>query len=239
MNRATHSSGEVAPDLGAATRLILQRRRIVPKKRALLVGVSGIDGSGKGFVGQLLDRELAAQGWKVALIGADPLQNPLTVRLSGTQPARHFYEHVLRWDELFGDVIDPLVAARGVDVEVNAIRTDVDRYYPLRWRFDDVAIVVLEGIFLFKRALVNRFDVKVWVECTFATALARAQARNQENQPPEVIERDYQRIYHAAQRLHFERDTPRALADVIVVNDPLLVARARESANARRLEGTA
>ncbi len=35
MSRATHTYREVAPDLGDAMRLILQRRRVVPSGRAL------------------------------------------------------------------------------------------------------------------------------------------------------------------------------------------------------------
>lgn len=239
MNPSTAEHSLWVPDLDDAVRVIQRARHGAPHERALLVGVSGIDGSGKGFVGQRLEEQLSARGWKVAFIGTDPLQNPLTVRLSETLPARHFYEHVFRWRELFDDVIDPLVASRRLDVVVNAIRTDVDEYYPLRYRFDDIDIVVLEGILLFKRQLARRFDVKLWVDCTFATALARAHARNQENQPPEVIDRDYARIYHAAQRLHFELDEPRAGAEVIVVNDPLLADGSLAPRSELRREGRA
>jgi uridine kinase len=213
-----------APDLADALQVIRRSRAGVPAGRAVLVGVSGIDGSGKGFVGRQLVQELTARGRTVALIGADALQNPLTLRLSEVRPTRHFYDHVFRWRELFEQIVDPLVAHRSLDVVVNAIRPDVDEYYPLRYRFDRVDIVVLEGIFLFKRELAGRFDVRLWVECSFATALERAHARNQEGQPPDVIERDYRRIYHAAQRLHFALDQPRARAHAVVVNDPLLLA---------------
>lgn len=152
-----------------------------------------------------------------------PAAHPSTVRLSGTEPDRHFYDHVFRWDELFATVA-PLVEARRLDVVVNAIRTDVDRYYPLQLRFDDVDIVLLEGIFLFKRAFVAKFDVRLWVDCSFETALVRAHRRNQEGQRPEDLERDYRVVYHAAQRLHLRLDDPRAAADAIVINDAALVA---------------
>lgn len=36
--------------------------------------------------------------------------------------------------------------------------------------------------------------------------------------------RAYETIYFPAQRVHFERDRPRDAADVVVVNDPRLVA---------------
>src|SRR5688500_16541259 len=122
------------PDLGRALSLIALRRRAVPSDRAMLVGISGIDGAGKGFIAERLREARAVQCTKVALIGADPLQNPLTVRLSEVAPDRHFYDHVFRWEELFYRIVDPLVATRSVDVVVSAIRGDVDRHYPKQYR---------------------------------------------------------------------------------------------------------
>lgn len=227
MTAAGPAPGSFGRSLDDVARRIEQRRREVEPTRALLVGVSGIDGSGKGFVSERLEALLVARGWHVALIGADPFQNPQRVRLRETDAARHFYDQVFRWLELFDEVVEPLVAKRGLDVTVDAMRTHVDEPYALGLRYADIDIVLLEGIFLFKRAYSHRFDVKVWIDCTFETALARALARNQEGLPPHAIVGDYRRIYHAAQRLHLERDAPRAHADILIANDPAIAGEAR------------
>lgn len=204
----------------AATDLITQRRRELVAERALLVAVSGIDGSGKGHVTQGLAERLTRNGLRVAAIGIDFWQQPQSIRL-GLQPSgAHFYAHAFRWEELFGELVGPLVRHRSVDVMVNAIRTDVDRYFPRQYRFENVDVVLLEGIFLFKREFVLRYDLRLWIECSFQTALARAHLRNQEGVSAETLERDYRSIYFPAQRLHFERDDPRSHADLLIDNDP-------------------
>lgn len=229
---------EQLPDIGPAVELIGLRHRALAADRALLVALSGIDGSGKGFVAKRLETRLVRAGLRTALIGIDPRQHPQSVRLSHERSGVHFYEHAFRWQELFSGLVDPLVRKRSVDVVVNAIRTDVDRFYPRQYRFENVDVVLLEGTFLLKHEFVQRYDLRFWVACSFETALGRAHVRNQEGLTREELERDYRRICFPAQRLHFERDKPRLCSDVVVVNDPLLVERSRESEDERCLEET-
>ncbi|HSD75679.1 MAG TPA: hypothetical protein VLB75_12995 [Steroidobacteraceae bacterium] len=206
--------------IDAATDLIARRRQELVVDRALLVAVSGIDACGKGHITEALAERLARRGLGVAAIGIDVWQHPQSIRL-GLQPSgAHFYQHAFRWEELVGGLVEPLVRNHSVDVMVNAMRTDVDRYSPRQYRFDDVDVVLLEGIFLFKREFVLRYDLRLWIDCSFETALARAHLRNQEGLTPEALERDYRSIYFPAQRLHLERDDPRSRADLVIDNDP-------------------
>jgi hypothetical protein len=52
----------------------------------------------------------------------------------------------------------------------------------------------------FKREYRDRFDVRIWIDCSFATALERALARGQEGLPPAETIEAYQWIYIPAQR---------------------------------------
>ncbi|HET7287174.1 MAG TPA: hypothetical protein VFI71_06870, partial [Pyrinomonadaceae bacterium] len=88
-----------------------------------------------------------------------------------------------------------------------------------RYAFRDIDIILLEGIFLFKPMYRDRFDLKVWIDCSFATALRRAMARGQERLPPQEAKRAFETIYFPAQRIHLDRDEPRRAADLIVRND--------------------
>jgi uridine kinase len=88
------------------------------------------------------------------------------------------------------------------------------------YRFADVDVIVLEGVFLLRRDLRHHYDLSLWVECSFATALARAVARGQEGLPPAETAEAFETIDFPAQRVHFAADDPRAAADAIVVNDP-------------------
>jgi uridine kinase len=92
--------------------------------------------------------------------------------------------------------------------------------------FDDIDVILVEGIFLLKPAYRGHFDESFWVNCTFKTALERALARGQEGLPPDETIRDYQTIYFPAQRIHLHEDNPRAFATAVLNNDPQISAAA-------------
>jgi len=210
---------------GATARAIRQVagavRQRVPRARpnATLVAMSGIDGSGKSALAAPLAQEIESFGFKVAVIGIDPWQNPQSVRFGGTQPGEHFYHHAIRFNALFDRVVRPLTANRSIQLLTQGIRTDYDIYEPVEYRYSDVDVVLLEGIFLLQPRFDWLYDLRVWVECSFASALQRALARNAEARTQQQLRDDYARIYHAAQRHHFLVDEPRERADFVIPNE--------------------
>jgi uridine kinase len=63
------------------------------------------------------------------------------------------------------------------------------------------------------------FDLKVWIDCSFATALQRAIARGQEGLPPRETQHAFETIYFPAQRIHLVRDNPSNAADIVFTNE--------------------
>lgn len=198
---------------------IIETRKALPPERALLVGISGIDASGKGFVTAKLARQLRERGWNVAAIGVDGWLNLPHVRFNPEDPAAHFYEHAIRFGEMFERVVLPLRDTRSATVESDFAEETATTFRKHRYDFRDIDIVILEGIFLLKPAYRQYFDLTVWIDCPFSTALQRAIARCQEKLPPRETEHAFETIYFPAQRIHFERDDPRATADIILTND--------------------
>ena len=87
------------------------------------------------------------------------------------------------------------------------------------YEFENVDVIALEGIYLLKRAFQAYYDLSIWIECSFDTALERAISRAQEGLAPEETVRAYRTIYFPAQKIHFQRDNPKAGATLIVTND--------------------
>ena len=63
-----------------------------------------------------------------------------------------------------------------------------------------------------------RYDFRLWIDCSFETALERAIARSQEGLAPSATIAAYERIYFPAERVHIERDAPRDAADLVYAN---------------------
>jgi uridine kinase len=206
---------------GSVISAIIEKRKALSPQHALLVGISGIDASGKGFVTARIAESLQERGIKLAVMNVDGWLNLPHVRFHQQDPAKHFYENAIRFDAMFEHVILPLRGTRNVDVKSDFTEETAMTFREHRYVFRNIDIILLEGIFLFKPMYRDHFDLKIWIDCSFATALRRAMARGQEGLPPQEAKRAFETIYFPAQRIHLARDNPRDAADIIFANDNL------------------
>ena len=209
-------------DLEAVVEKIVDTRRSVPIQRSVLVAVTGIDGCGKGYVTTQIVNALQARGVRSAGINIDGWLNLPHLRFSNTNPAEHFYLHAIRFDQMFAELVLPLRDRRSLRIEAEYAEETATTYRTHVYEFEDIDVIMLEGIYLLKREFQSYYDLSFWIECSFDTALERAIARAQEGLPPEETVAAYRRIYFPAQEIHFERDNPRSAATATINNDPKL-----------------
>jgi uridine kinase len=159
---------------------------------------------------------------RVAAINIDGWLNLPDKRFSPSNPAEHFYLHAIRFEEMFAQVVLPLRDRRSLRIEADYVEETAQEYRRHTYAFEDIDIILLEGIYLLKRAWQAYYDLSIWIECSVETALERAIARAQEGLPPEETVCAYRTIYFPAQDVHFQRDRPKSAATVIVNNDARL-----------------
>ena len=205
--------------LNQAIENVVGQRALLPVAKALLVAISGIDGSGKGYITGKLAGLLAQRNLNVANINIDGWLNLPDQRFSATQPAQHFYEDAIRFNELFAQLVLPLRDRRSIHLESDYAEETACEYRQHLYHFEDIDVILLEGIYLLKRQFQSTYDLSFWIECSFETALERAIARSQEGLSPEETIAAYQTIFFPAQRIHFERDQPQQAATAIISND--------------------
>jgi uridine kinase len=205
--------------------MILEKRRLASAAESVLIAVSGIDGSGKGYVSAELVAQLQRQGLRAVVIGADGWLNLPECRFDRDRTAEHFYHHAIRFDEMFTTLVLPLKRQRSIRALADYVEETASAYRKHIYEFWDVDVIVLEGIFLLKRALRPYYDGAIWVDCTFETALERALRRGQEGLAPDKTIHAYQTTYFPAHIIHERLDDPRSAADVILRNDPRLEER--------------
>lgn len=204
-------------DISQAIAAILAKRKEVPMRRSLLVGITGIDGCGKGYLSAKIVAQLQQQHINAVGINVDGWWNLPQNRFNGVTPAEHFYEHALRFDEMFQQLILPLKETRSHRLVADFAEETATEYRKHTYQFENVDIIILEGIYLLKHAFRSYFDLTFWVDCTVETALERALQRGQEGLPPDETIRAYETIYFPAQRIHFARDDPKVAADFIML----------------------
>lgn len=209
-------------NLDEAIAQILDRQAEIPAGRALLVAISGIDGSGKGYLTAKLAACLTPTRLRIATINIDGWLNLPHRRFSQERPAQHFYEHGIRFPEMFDRLVLPLKQKRSLYLEADLAEETASTYHQHLYKFENVDVILLEGIYLLKQAFQPYYDLSIWIDCTFETALERAIDRAQEGLPPEETIGAYRTIYFPAQEIHFQRDRPLDAATLILNNDPRL-----------------
>ena len=170
---------------------------------------------------------LQARALRAAAVDIDGWLNLPSTRFNPSNPAEHFYAHAIRFDELFTALVLPLRDTRSIHLEADVAEETATAYRRHVYDFEDLDVIVLEGIYLLKRAFVAHYDVSIWVDCSVATALERAVARAQEGMPPADTVRAYRTVYFPAQEVHVRRDDPKSAAMVIVPNGPRRVGEGR------------
>jgi uridine kinase len=198
---------------------ILKARAAAPSNRSLLVGISGIDGSGKGYVTKQIEARLGTHAVASAVINVDGWLNLPEKRFNLEAPAAHFYDHAIRFDPFFSELVLPLRDRRSVHLVADHVAETATQYRKHVYSYKNVAVVLVEGIFIFKTAYRSFFDLAIWLDCSFPTALARAIERSQEDLAPAQTIAAYETIYFPAQRIHLAKDDPRGHADFIFEND--------------------
>lgn len=209
-------------DLHNVVAHILDVRRSLSGQRSVLVAMTGIDGCGKGYVTARIVNRLQAEGVRAAAINIDGWLNLPNRRFDPSNPSEHFYLHAIRFDEMFAQLVLPLRDRRSLRCEADYAEETATEYRRHIFDFQDIEVIVLEGIYLLKRPYRLHYDLSCWIECSFDTALERAISRAQEGLPPEQTVRAYRTIYFPAQEIHFQRDDPKAAATLIVNNDARL-----------------
>lgn len=170
----------------------------------------------------------------MALIHLDGWLNLPSVRFSQINAARNFYERAIRFDDLFERLVLPLKTSRHAEVETDFTEETALTYRRETYSFDDMDVILLQGIFLLKQQYRQLYDLSIWIDCTFETALERAIERGQEGLPPDEVTRAYQTIYFPAQRIHFEIDHPQQAASIVFRNDGRLSQQAERVSPAER-----
>jgi uridine kinase len=169
-----------------------------------------------------------------AILNVDGWLNLPHKRFAQSAPAANFYENAIRLDQFFSQLVLPLRDQRSLHLEVDFVEETASEYRRQTYDFKDVSVILVEGIFLFKSEYRKHFDLAIWIDCSFPTALARAINRAQEGLSPADTIAAYETIYFPAQRIHFSQDNPRENADLIFTNDNYASAARAFSSNGRR-----
>ncbi len=194
----------------------------------LVVGVTGIDASGKSSMTTMLEQELTKLGRAVQVIRLDDFHRPRIDRYrEGISEPEKYYEQSFDLERLSKEVLHP-IRDEG-ELEMNLVCLDVvedtwsvDRHYSV----NEDSIVLLDGVFLFRPELSHYVDLMIFLRVDEGVAIDRGLARDSSALSEDILRR-YQTKYLPAQRTYLAAYPSERNADIIIDNndwnDPLII----------------
>jgi uridine kinase len=185
------------------------------------VAIDGVPGAGKTTLADELAVVLRAQGREVIRATIEDFLNPRSVRHPWSDSAEGWYNHNTDLDALHRVLLDPLGpdGDRRIQQAVYDKATDIAVSPPVTTAAID-AVLLFDGVFLLRKELIDRWDLRIFVSAPFEKTLDRARIRDQ---TPLIsaneVEQRYRRRYIPSQQFYFETARPAEHADIIVYND--------------------
>lgn len=203
------------------------------KRAPLLVGIDGVDASGKTTLANELAEELKQSDREIIRASIDGFHNPKHIRYGkGKNSPEGYYEDSFNIEALCQVLLDPLRSGtRRYQTAIFDYRIDSAVSVPVQLSKEN-SILLMEGIFLFRPELVKYWDVKIFLDVPFTITVQRAIKRAAERahigNEQEIIDA-YQKRYIPGQEIYFAQAHPKEQANIIIdnsdVENPVLLKK--------------
>lgn len=188
----------------------------IQRIRPIVVGVNGVDTSGKTIFSDRFARYLEMLGHDVLLIHLDDFHNRRAIRMRDPSP-RGYLDNAFN-TELLGTLLSSIREGT-VDIELALLDLDTDEYTNRkRFAAGRNTIVIVEGVLLYRPPIDQYFDYKIFLDIEFDEVLRRAEARDVPKYGPDFLEK-YRNRYIPAQQLYLEEYSPKTDCHMLIDNN--------------------
>jgi len=195
-------------------RVLNDIKRKKQKDKAFVIGINGIDGSGKTKFAEALEKFLISQNYETQAIHLDDFHNPRETRYAGENQVENYYNKSFNISLVIEKLLAPLRKKSSFSTRLTVLDWHTDKYDIEReYSFYQNTIVIFEGVFLFRKELSPYIDYKIFLDIPFEECRKRANIRDSED-----IINKYESKYLPAQARYLEEYPPRQVADMVIDN---------------------
>lgn len=204
-----------------------------PARRPVVVGINGVDASGKSILAAELARCLRDRDVPACVISVDGFHHPRERRYRrGEHAAEAYYHDTIDFSALVETALKPVVESEAFPVRCVTHHFDLMADKP-RKEFAEIgrdSAVIVEGIFLFREEILPYLDLRIFIEVEFEAVLSRTAVRDRSVFGSEAaVEARYRQKYIPGQMLYLDEVNPKRIADIVIDNNdyenPKLIVR--------------
>lgn len=197
----------------------------IEKDAPILVAINGKDGSGKTMMANILAEFSSSKtSREIIRISVDDFMNSRAIRYTPAESAgRGCYEYTFNFDGFIDNVLKPLQTDGSWEYRTKIFdhATDSESLSPIK-NADKNAIVIIDGVFLYKQDLVGYWDLKILLDTDDETVIERGARRDTARLGSyEVARQKYIDRYIASQTIYYNEESPQERADIIIDNNDI------------------
>jgi uridine kinase len=188
------------------------------ENKPFIIGINGIDNSGKTQFSLKLSHFLKSQRVKTTIIHIDDFHNPKSIRYAGSDQIDNFYNKNINISLLVEELLKPIKNSGTLNKKITLLNLTTDKFeVEKEYKINPKTVVIFEGIFLFRKELRSFLDYKIFIDIPFELAKTRAKIRDVPILGDGVLEK-YDNKYIPAQKKYLVKHPPEKFADLIIDN---------------------
>lgn len=195
------------------------------KKGKKIIGINGVDTSGKTIFTRKYSTFLECLGIKNTILHIDDFHNPSAIRYQGEDEIEAYYNNAFNYNQVIDVILKPLQKMGHFDENVLCLNLDSDKYENLiHYKIDEDTILLIEGVLLFREPLLQYLEGKIFLNISFDEVINRAKERDVPKYG-EVFLQKYINKYIPIQKRYLSEEDPMQKSDIIINNQDYLNPR--------------
>lgn len=189
---------------------------IKSKDHPVILGINGIDTSGKTLFSEELAQFLSCRGYSPVILHLDDFHQPKSIRYKDMSPSGYI-NYSFDLDKL----CDVLTAAkeRQTGREFTLLDLDTDNYSKtLRLTISDNTIIIVEGVLLYRPPADSFFDYRIYLDIDKDALFHRAKLRDVPKYGEEFLKK-YTSRYIPAHEIYEKAFHPKEKCNLIIDNN--------------------
>ncbi|MFZ5966958.1 MAG: hypothetical protein ACOYVK_07260 [Bacillota bacterium] len=187
-------------------------------QKPFIIGVNGVDTSGKTSFSQALSEYLKGKGYHVALIHLDDFHNCRAVKSQADNEIDGYFNHAFNLELLEEEILHPIHHGGYLNKELTLLNLDTDTYINEKHYYvDRGTIVIVEGVLLYRAPIDQYFDYRIFLHIDFPEVLRRAEQRDVPKYGVEFLER-YHKKYIPVQEKYLSMYQPKEKSNLVIDN---------------------
>jgi phosphoglycolate phosphatase len=185
-------------------------------KKPIVLGINGVDASGKTIFAEALRAYLEHCGYQTQMLHMDDFHNPKEIRYKDTSP-EGYIDYAFDLNGLHSIITE--TKRNGIDKEFLVLDLDLDTYTKkLTVRTTRNTIIILEGVLLYRPPINNLIDYRIFLDIDFIEVLKRVTIRDVPKYGAEFLNK-YRERYIPAQKIYLQKFNPEQLCDLVIDNN--------------------